>query len=513
MEMNELTLIGRELAGFLPHLMAALSLLILGWLGAWIVRALVERGLRALRVDDRLGGWGFARFVGAAGPGGHVSFSHAVGTLIYFVLMLFVLMAFFDALQLTGFTQPISRLLEEVTGYVPRFLGAIAVLIFAWIVASVLRLVVYRGLQAVGLDPRIEAATDTHPEHHASETIASVIFWTVLLLFLPAVLRVLDLETAVTPLTSMFSRFLTAVPDIFAALVILLVGWIVARVIRAVVIGFTEAMGAQTLAERTGLTRLLGGQRVTVILGTLAYVVTLIPVILTAIDALHLEALSTPAVAALTTLFSALPYLFGSLLVLVLAFAFGRLLRDFVAGILRGFGFDGILATLGIAKPGAATGARSPSRIGGTVVMVFVMVFAAMEAAEILNLLNLAALISRFIEFLAQVVLAVVIAGIGFWLANATRRVIVADGGPDGGVEGAGSANLLLGNLARYAIIVFAFALGFQQMGLGREIVVVAFGLVLGAICLALALSFGLGSRDLAQRTVEEWARRLKSQK
>jgi hypothetical protein len=180
-----------------------------------------------------------------------------------------------------------------------------------------------------------------------------------------------------------------------------------------------------------------------------------------------------------------------------------------VAGILRGFGFDGILATLGIAKAGASAGARSPSRIGGTVVMVFVMVFAAMEAAEIMNLLNLAALISRFIEFLAQVVLAVVIAGIGFWLANATRRVIQSDAGE----EGAGSANALLGNLARYAIIVFAFALGFQQMGLGREIVVVAFGLVLGAICLALALSFGLGSRDLAQRTVEEWARRLRAPK
>jgi hypothetical protein len=135
------------------------------------------------------------------------------------------------------------------------------------------------------------------------------------------------------------------------------------------------------------------------------------------------------------------------------------------------------------------------------------MVFAAMEAAEILNLQNLADLISRFIEFISQVVLAVIIVGIGFWLANFTRRVILAGGSGDS----QDNANLLLGNLARYSIIVFAFALGFQQMGIGKEIVVTAFALILGAICLALALSFGLGSRELAQRTVENWARKLKS--
>lgn len=506
MEMSDFSLVWRELAGFLPHLMAAVAILILGWLGAWIVRALVERGLRAVRLDERLGHISLDELMGTTRRPRRFSITHALGTLLYFLLMLFVLMAFFDALQLTDLTQPISRLLEEVMGYMPRLLGAGMVLILAWLTASILRLIVLRGLQAVSLDHRLESATDTHPEHHATETIANVIFWTVILFFLPAVLRVLDLESAVVPLTSMFSKGLAAIPDIFAAAAILLVGWIVARVVRAVVVGFTEAMGAQNLATRLGVAKVLGGQRVSVILGTLAYVLTLIPVIVTAIDALHLDALSVPAVSALTTIFNSLPYLFGSVLVLALAFVAGRLLKDFVAGILRGFGFDGILASIGLSDRRTAVGGRTPSEIGGAIVMVFVMIFAAMEAAEIMDLQNLAALISRFIEFLAQVVLAVVIVGIGFWLANFTRRIILS-----GSAEPEEGANRLLANLARYAIIVFSFALGFQQMGIGREIVVTAFALILGAICLALALSFGLGSRELAQKTVEEWARKLKS--
>lgn len=508
MDSTDFAFIWRDITGFIPHLLAAVAILILGWLGAWIIRAFVERSLRRAHADDRLGRWGLNRLF-ASSSGKSISFVHVTGTILYFILMLFVLIAFFDALQLSNLTQPINRLLQEIMSYLPRLLGAAVVLLIAWIVASLLRVIVLRGLEAVNLDRRLETATDTHPTHHASETIANVIFWVVVLFFLPALLRVLELEASMTPLTAMFTRALLIIPDIFAAGVILLVGWIAARMVRAIVTGFTEAMGVNELATRIGITTALGGQRVSVILGTLAYIVTLIPIVVTAIDTLHMDAISTPAIGALTTLFNSLPYLFGSLLILALAFVVGRLLRDFVAGVLRGFGFDGILTTIGFARAPEAVGGRTPSEIGGTVVMAFVMIFAAMEAAEILDFHQLAALISRFVEFLAQVVVALAIIALGFYLSNFTRRLILS-----GGVRNANdNANLLLGNLARTAIIVFAFALGFQQMGIGREIVVTAFALVLGAICLAFGLSFGLGSRDLAQRTVEEWARKLRVDK
>lgn len=507
MDANEYSLILREVGGFIPHLLAAVAILILGWLGAWIVRALIERALRAAHTDERLTRWGLNRLV--AFPSGKTwSLTHLAGTLAYFFLMLFVLIAFFDALQLTNLTQPINQLLQEIMGYLPRLFGAVAVLLLAWVVASLLRLIVVRGLEAVSLDRRLESATETVPAHHVSDTIAGVVFWVVLLFFLPAMLRVLDLEAAVVPLTGMFTRALVVVPDLFAAAVILLVGWIVARVVRAIVVGFTEAMGVGDLAARVGLTKALGGQRVTVILGTVAYVLTLIPVIVTAIDTLHLSAISTPAIGALSTLFNSLPYVFGAILILSLAFVVGRLLRDFVSGILRGIGFDSILAALGLTSAQAAVGGRTPSQIGGMVTMVFVMIFAAMEAAELLEFQRLAVLISHFVQFLAQVVVALVVIGIGIYLANFTRRIILA-----GSSDKADSGNLLLASLARYAIIVFSVALGFQQMGIGKEIVVTAFALVLGAICLALGLSFGLGSRELAQRTVEEWARKLRSDK
>jgi hypothetical protein len=47
-------------------------------------------------------------------------------------------------------------------------------------------------------------------------------------------------------------------------------------------------------------------------------------------------------------------------------------------------------------------------------------------------------------------------------------------------------------------------------MGIARDVVVLAFGLAFGAVCLGLALAFGLGSRDVAGEVVRERLQRVK---
>jgi hypothetical protein len=59
-----------------------------------------------------------------------------------------------------------------------------------------------------------------------------------------------------------------------------------------------------------------------------------------------------------------------------------------------------------------------------------------------------------------------------------------------------------IATFAKYAVVIFAFAMALQQIGLGETIVVWAFVLLFGAICLAVALAFGLGSREAAGRAV-----------
>jgi hypothetical protein len=66
-----------------------------------------------------------------------------------------------------------------------------------------------------------------------------------------------------------------------------------------------------------------------------------------------------------------------------------------------------------------------------------------------------------------------------------------------------------LGSVARIGIVTFASMMALQQLGVGQQLITLAFSLILGAACLAAALAFGLGGRDVAGRIVaREYDRR-----
>jgi hypothetical protein len=59
--------------------------------------------------------------------------------------------------------------------------------------------------------------------------------------------------------------------------------------------------------------------------------------------------------------------------------------------------------------------------------------------------------------------------------------------------------------IVRYAIIALFTAIGLTFMGLADQIVMLAFGLILGSAAIACALAFGLGGRDAAARVLDRW--------
>ena len=75
-----------------------------------------------------------------------------------------------------------------------------------------------------------------------------------------------------------------------------------------------------------------------------------------------------------------------------------------------------------------------------------------------------------------------------------------------------GSTALAVANVARFAILGLVIAMGLRQMGLAEDIVNLAFGLTLGAVAVATALSFGLGGREAAGRQMEHWFSRLRGE-
>jgi hypothetical protein len=179
-----------------------------------------------------------------------------------------------------------------------------------------------------------------------------------------------------------------------------------------------------------------------------------------------------------------------------------RLVAALVATLLAGIGFDTVLVRVGLAKEQPGEGQRSPSEAVGYLVLVVIMLFASIEAAALVGFGELATLLTGLTVFLWRVVLGLVIFGIGLWLGNLAGSAIEAGQSPN---------SRLLALVARVAIWLFAGAMALSQLGLGSEIVNLAFGLTVGAVAIAVALAFGLGGRELAGRELEKWRGQLES--
>ncbi|MCP5115269.1 MAG: mechanosensitive ion channel, partial [bacterium] len=186
---------------------------------------------------------------------------------------------------------------------------------------------------------------------------------------------------------------------------------------------------------------------------------------------------------------------------LTLAFVVGRLVSGLVVNLLAGAGFNNVLARLGLAKEGAQS-ERAPAGVVGTLILVAIMLFASIEAAGLLGFENLSVLLSDFVGFAGQVILGLVVFGVGLFLADVAAQTIRASSAQQAS---------LLSAAARISIIVLAGAIALRQMGLANEIIELAFGLLLGSIAVAVALAFGLGGREVAARQIDGWLQSLRS--
>jgi hypothetical protein len=295
-------------------------------------------------------------------------------------------------------------------------------------------------------------------------------------------------------------EILRALPRIFEAAIILLIGWIVARIVRQVVTNLLAGAGLDAFGDRWGVQDALGSQKLSAVIGTVVYVLIFIPVAIAALDALEIDAVSQPASEILTTVLVAVPAIFAALLLLGVAYFVARAVSGFVTNALTGVGFNNVLGWIGLGSAEGA-GGQTPSQVVGYLAWLAIMLFAVIEASELLGAGLLADLISQFLLAAGSIVAGLVIFGLGLYFAGVADRVIRGTGG---------SQAHLLAPVARVSIIVFSSALALRQTGIAQDIVNLAFGITLAAIAVAVALAFGLGGRDLAAKEIDTWLKSIR---
>lgn len=516
--LNEL---GILLAAFLPNLILALVVLVVGWLVALLISRLVENMLHRTTLDERVAG------MLRGGQPSSLPMERWISRAVFWLIMVFVLLIFLQMLNLGAISQPINAMLTDVLDFLPNLLAAAVLVLLAWVIATVLRLVITRLLSGGWVSQRLseDAAVDPRNRIGIGQTIGNVVYWLVFLLFLPAILDALDLQGILAPVQGMVDSILGALPNIFGAVVILAVGWLVARVVRQIVGNLLAGVGVDRLGGQTGVNNALGNTRLSDVIATIVFVLILIPVVTAALNVLDIPAISQPAANMLDRVLNALPAIFGAFLILAIAYFIARLVGSLVSNILNSIGFDriftetGLMPSGGISLPRAradgtvvepsdasmevSTTRTKPSDVVGWVVMISILLFAAMEASNMLGFEALTVMMGEFIVTAWNILFGLIIFGLGLWLSSVAYRMI----------RNTGSTNAhILATAARVAIVIFSGALALRQMGIAEDIVNLAFGLLLGAVAVAAALAFGLGGRNVAADVLERWRGQLREE-
>jgi hypothetical protein len=143
---------------------------------------------------------------------------------------------------------------------------------------------------------------------------------------------------------------------------------------------------------------------------------------------------------------------------------------------------------------------QSSSEILGLIVFWFLFLIVIVATLENLGLTVATETLTAIFLYIPKVVAAVVILILGLYFANflqtVTRTSFV-----NAGLSQADS----IAQIIYYAAVVFIIAAILQVLDIAAEIVMWAFVLIFGSICLAMAIALGLGGKDVAARHLEKW--------
>ncbi len=388
------------------------------------------------------------------------------------------------------FNTTVNNLALRVSNGVPGVLGAILFLILGWIVAAIVRRIVLAIFRKTRLDERF--GEKYFGTRSAGKNIATGIYYFILLIVFLAVLEMVGVNGVLHPLTDLLGDFLGFIPNLVAALLIGLIGYVIAKFISESV-GFLGA-SLQNYLTKSGMDIKIDLVNV---VKKVVFVIIFVPLLIAALDALQMEAISDPATRMFDRFLAAIPQILSAGIIIAVFYFVGRFVTGILTSILAGMGIDLLAEPLGINR---MTSMAAPvSTLIGRVAFFFIMFAGIIAGAEKLELAQLTTTLNDIFEISGRILFGVVLFFVGNWLSTLAQNALSAQG------------STFLGSVARFAVLFIFLALGLNAMGIADEIVNLAFGLTIGAVAVAVALAYGLGGREAAGKHAEDILRKFRN--
>lgn len=195
-----------------------------------------------------------------------------------------------------------------------------------------------------------------------------------------------------------------------------------------------------------------------------------------------------------------LPNLLTSLIILIIGIVLAYLMKIVISRILKALKIDRFAERTGIFEVLSRGGVKdSCSSLISKIIewlIVFTFVIIAMQNLKIPTVEHL---VEKLFMYLPNILVAAFILVLGYLLSNFfARAVLIAS--VNAGMKSAG----LIGKFTRFAVFMLAATMALEQLGIGKDTVIVAFTIIFGGLVLATAIAVGLGGKDIARQYLEK---------
>lgn len=197
-----------------------------------------------------------------------------------------------------------------------------------------------------------------------------------------------------------------------------------------------------------------------------------------------------------------LPGVLVSLMLILLAFAVAVLARMLVVRTLRSLEFDRHAGQFGLAALAGWPTSASPSLTVGRIVYWVIVMLGLLVSLTALNATIPSRLALSVFEYLPHLLAATMILIVGAIAARFLARSVLI-----GAVNMQIRSSRLLSLVVKWLVLIIAVAMALDHLGIGRSILLLAFGILFGGVVFAAALAVGLGAKDAVGRMLNERSR------
>ncbi|QXQ09191.1 mechanosensitive ion channel [Paeniglutamicibacter sp. Y32M11] len=237
-------------AGMSQKVVIAVIILLVTWLLAKIVKWAIGKLVGRVKGLQRQGNDG-------------AQVGESLGKVAALIIWLFGLVAILQVFALSEVLSPVQDLLGKVMGFIPNLIGAGIIFFIGYMIAKIVRQLVTTALGAVdfgkltsklkrgAVQPSIEETREQNAK--IIGIIGNLLFAIIIIVVGISALQVLGIAAISDPAQQMLTMIMNAIPQIVAALILLAIGFVIAKFVGTILQSTLEGIGTDSVVHKWGI--------------------------------------------------------------------------------------------------------------------------------------------------------------------------------------------------------------------------------------------------------------------